>query len=80
MTDRPPLIRMPVSDQPIDACITCGDQAVEVVVVEMMADAMARVDTGTGTETVSVALVHAALGDRLLVHAGEAIARLEPDP
>jgi hydrogenase maturation factor len=35
---------------------------------------LARVDTGTGTEEISVALVDAAVGSRVLVHAGEAIA------
>jgi hydrogenase expression/formation protein HypC len=32
------------------------------------------VDTGSGEEEVSVALVSAAVGDTILVHAGEAIA------
>jgi hydrogenase expression/formation protein HypC len=37
------------------------------------------VDTDAGTqEEVSVALVDAEVGDTVLVHAGEAIARLEP--
>ena len=35
---------------------------------------MAVVDTGQGEETVSVALVSAAVGDTILVHAREAIA------
>jgi D-sedoheptulose 7-phosphate isomerase len=60
-------------DQP-DVCITCADQAVEVVVVELFGDALARVDTGAGIEEVSVALVDVAVGGRILVHAGEAIA------
>jgi hydrogenase expression/formation protein HypC len=34
------------------------------------------VDTGAGEEQVSVALVTASAGDTILVHAGEAIARL----
>ncbi|HEY6494606.1 MAG TPA: HypC/HybG/HupF family hydrogenase formation chaperone [Trebonia sp.] len=57
-----------------DHCITCGDVAVEVSVVRLLADGLADVDTGEGTERVSVALVSAAPGDRILVHAGEAIA------
>ena len=57
-----------------DHCITCSDGAVEVVVVELMADGLARVDTGAGLEEVSVALVDAVVGSRVLVHAGEAIA------
>lgn len=58
-------------------CITCSDTAVEVTVVELLADELAVVDTGSTTEEVSVALVEAGVGDRILVHAGEAIARLE---
>jgi len=45
-----------------DVCITCSDLAV--------------VDTGQSLEEVSVALVDAAVGDTILVHAKEAIARL----
>jgi hydrogenase expression/formation protein HypC len=48
--------------------------AVEVRVVRLLEDAMAVVDTGQGTETVSVALVTAGAGDTILVHAREAIA------
>lgn len=61
-----------------DHCITCGDVAVEVRVVRLLADGMAAVDTGQGTEEVSVALVSAAVGDTVLVHAGEAIAVVGP--
>ena len=57
-----------------DLCITCSDTAVEVRVVRLLDDAMAVVDTGEGTETVSVALVTAGVGDTILVHAREAIA------
>ena len=57
-----------------DVCITCSDMAVEVRVVRLLDDAMAVVDTGQGTETVSVALVIAGVGDTILVHAREAIA------
>jgi hydrogenase expression/formation protein HypC len=39
---------------------------------------LAEVDTGAGLETVSVALVDAAVGDVVLVHAKEAIACLGP--
>ena len=59
---------------PGDSCITCGDVAVEVRVVRLLPDALADVDTGQGTERVSVALVSAAVGDTILVHAGETIA------
>ena len=58
-----------------DHCITCGDIAVEVTVVRLLPDSLAVVDTGQGTcEEVSVALVSAAAGDTILVHASEAIA------
>jgi hydrogenase expression/formation protein HypC len=59
---------------PEDNCITCGDIAVEVRVVRLLPDDLADVDTGRGTEVVSVALVSAVPGDTVLVHAGEAIA------
>ena len=57
-----------------DVCITCSDMAVEVRVLRLLEDQMAVVDTGAGEETVSVALVSAAVGDTILVHASEAIA------
>jgi hydrogenase expression/formation protein HypC len=58
-------------------CITCSDVAVEVTVTELLGDGLALVDTGAGPhEEVSVALVEAAVGDVVLVHAGEAIARV----
>ncbi len=60
-------------------CITCSDAAVAVVVLRLLPDELALVDTGAGPpETVSVALVDAAVGDTVLVHAGEAIARPGP--
>jgi D-sedoheptulose 7-phosphate isomerase len=60
-----------------DHCITCSDEAVEVRVVEMRENDLALVDTGSGMEEVSVALVHADVGSRLLVHAKEAIAMVD---
>jgi hydrogenase expression/formation protein HypC len=57
-----------------DVCITCSDTAVQVRVVELLPDGLALVDTGAGREEVSVALVTAAVGDTILVHAKEAIA------
>jgi hydrogenase expression/formation protein HypC len=59
-----------------DACVTCSDTAVEVRVLRLLPDDMAVVDTGAGQERVSVALVTASAGDTILVHAGEAIARV----
>jgi hydrogenase expression/formation protein HypC len=58
-----------------DSCVTCGDIAVEVTVRRLLPDGLAIVDTGHGEEEeVSIALVDAAAGDRILVHAREAIA------
>jgi hydrogenase maturation factor len=51
--------------------------AVEVLVVRLLPDELAVVDTGSAQERVSVALVSAAPGDTILVHAGEAIAVVE---
>jgi hydrogenase expression/formation protein HypC len=61
-----------------EVCITCSDQAVAVRVVELLPDDLAVVDTGSGTEEVSVAFVSATVGDEILVHAKEAIAILGP--
>ncbi|MHA6623206.1 HypC/HybG/HupF family hydrogenase formation chaperone [Pseudonocardia sp. DLS-67] len=61
-------------EHPGEVCITCSDAAVPVVVTALLPGGLARVDTGAGTEEVSVALVDAAVGDTVLVHAGEAIA------
>lgn len=60
-------------------CITCSDEAVEVTVVALLDDDLARVDTGQGLEEVSVLLVDAGVGDRVLVHAGEAIGVVSDD-
>lgn len=56
-----------------DACITCGDVAVEVEIVRLLPQEMAIVATEAGQEEVSVALVEAVVGDIILVHAGEAL-------
>jgi hydrogenase expression/formation protein HypC len=61
-----------------DVCITCSDTAVQVTVLRLLEDDLAVVDTGAGEEEVSVALVQAAVGDTILVHASEAIAVVSP--
>ena len=61
-----------------DVCITCGDVAVPVRVVELHPGDLALVDTGQTLEEISVALVDTRVGGRVLVHAKEAIATL-PD-
>ncbi|MBB6348626.1 D-sedoheptulose 7-phosphate isomerase [Nonomuraea muscovyensis] len=60
-------------------CVTCADTAVPVHVTELRPGGLAVVDTGGGTEEISVALVEARVGDTVLVHAGEAIAVLGGD-
>ncbi len=57
-----------------EVCITCSDSGTLVRVVRLLADELAVVDTGSGSEEVSVAFVHVQPGDTVLVHAGEAIA------
>lgn len=59
-----------------DVCITCSDEAVEVRVVQLLDADLAVVDTGQSMEEVSVALVDAEVGDTILVHAKEAIAKV----
>jgi hydrogenase maturation factor len=57
-----------------DHCVTCSDEAVAVRVLRLHDDGLAEVEVGDGrTEEVSVALVDAAVGDTVLVHAKEAI-------
>ena len=63
-----------------DVCITCGDVAVPVRVVQLLANDLAVVEVEGHEEEISVALVTAEVGATLLVHAGEAIARVEPEP
>jgi hypothetical protein len=60
-----------------DGCITCGDVAVSLQVVEVLGDdARCRDDEGR-EETVATELVGAVVpGDRLLVHAKVALERL----
>jgi hydrogenase maturation factor len=58
-----------------EVCITCSDAAVAVRILRLLDDELAVVDAGSGQEEeVSVALVSAAVGDTVLVHAREAIA------
>jgi hypothetical protein len=60
-------------------CVTCSDEADEMIVLAVDTDrGLALCDVGDGhRRTVETALVDCpAIGDRLLVHAGTAIARL----
>lgn len=62
-----------------EVCVTCSDMAVPVTIVRMLADDLAVVDTGSGEEEISVALISASVGDTVLVHASEAIAVVRGD-
>ncbi|MDP9870140.1 MULTISPECIES: HypC/HybG/HupF family hydrogenase formation chaperone [Streptosporangium] len=62
------------ADCPAGTCLTCSDEAVPMTVVRLMDPDLAVARTGAVTEEVSVALVDAAVGDTVLVHAKEAIA------
>jgi hydrogenase maturation factor len=59
-------------------CITCGDEGVEMRVLRVdEARGLALCEDAGGTRaTVEIALVEAAPGESVLVHAGTAIARL----
>ncbi|HEX3780555.1 MAG TPA: HypC/HybG/HupF family hydrogenase formation chaperone [Pseudonocardiaceae bacterium] len=74
MSDRPAL----VPECHDEVCITCSDLAVQVRVLRLLDNELAIVDTGSGEEEVSVALVSAGVGDTILVHAGEAISVVRP--
>jgi hydrogenase maturation factor len=58
-------------------CITCGDEALPMRVVELEGDGLALCADADGNEqTVEVSLVTGvSTGDELLVHAGTALAR-----
>jgi hydrogenase maturation factor len=66
----------PVCDA--DHCITCGDDGIPMVVLALdPGRELALCSDGSDRSTVEIALVGpVALGDRLLVHAGTAIAHL----
>lgn len=58
-------------------CVTCGDDAVEVVVLDLLAGDMALATLDADTIEVDISLVETvAPGDRLLVHGGVALARV----
>ncbi|MEA2213650.1 MAG: hypothetical protein QOF83_3598 [Solirubrobacteraceae bacterium] len=60
-------------------CITCGDDGVPMVIVALDPErGLALCSDGADRSTVETALVEPVrLGDRLLVHAGTAIAKLD---
>jgi hydrogenase maturation factor len=77
MTDFAAFGRAVTSCDATAGCITCGDVAEILTVVELRgADALCRKDDGA-TELVAVELVaDVVLGDRVLVHAGVALERV----
>jgi hydrogenase expression/formation protein HypC len=62
-----------------DVCITCGDVATPLRVVRLLPGELAVVEVEGHEEEISVALVSATVGATVLVHAGEAIACVEPE-
>jgi len=65
-----------------DGCITCGDHAVELRVVsvdEARGLAVCADESGGSTEVDVLLLTPVAPGERVLVHAGTAIARTDLD-
>ena len=69
---------MSTCDADANHCITCGDDGVPMrVVLVDEARALALCEDGAGARSsVEIALVDAAPGDTLLVHAGTALTRL----
>jgi hydrogenase expression/formation protein HypC len=63
-----------------EVCITCSDVAVPVRIVRLLPHGLALADTGRSVEEISVALVDAAPGAVVLVHAKEALAVLQDAP
>ena len=65
-----------MTDCTSETCITCGDVAVAMKVIEVdEARCLALCESAAGArETVEIALVDAGPGDEVLVHAGTAIA------
>lgn len=54
--------------------------AVPARIVDLLPDAMARVDVGGVGKTISVALVDdLSVGDYVILHVGHALARLDPE-
>jgi len=72
---------LPACIAEFDGCITCGDQAVELRVVtvdDARGLAVCADDTGATTEVDVLLVAPVAPGDRVLVHAGTAIAGVLP--
>jgi hydrogenase expression/formation protein HypC len=57
-------------------CVTCGDDGTPMTVLKLRGDQGLCEDAGGAHHTVELALVHAGVGDRVLVHAGVALVTL----
>jgi hydrogenase expression/formation protein HypC len=69
---------LPACIADFDGCITCGDVAVELEVVRVDAArglAVCADESGTSTEVDVLLVAPVGPGERLLVHAGTAIAK-----
>jgi hydrogenase maturation factor len=60
-----------------DRCVTCSDEGVPMRVVATNADGTARCDGDVGVDVMVDLVGRVEPGDRLLVHAGVALARLD---
>jgi hypothetical protein len=77
--DHPGLLTDLEPPRPGEVCITCSDEGTAAEVDSVGGDGLVAVRTGCGPQVVDVSLVGpVATGDLLLVHAGTAIARLDP--
>ncbi|MDT4958177.1 MAG: hypothetical protein QOG07_3385 [Pseudonocardiales bacterium] len=81
--EHPGLLTPPPADECTDeVCITCSDEGrlAEVILAPTTAYGDALVRTATGEENIDVTLVAPVTpGDLVLVHAGSAITRLDPE-
>ena len=78
--EHPGLLADPATACADEQCVTCSDEGRPGEVASLLGGGLVAVRTARGTETVDASLVDAVVpGDLLLVHAGTAIERLEPD-
>jgi hydrogenase expression/formation protein HypC len=71
---------LPACIADFDGCITCGDHAIDLRVVSVDDErglALCADDVGSSAEVDVLLVAPVAPGERLLVHAGTAIARSE---
>lgn len=64
-------------------CVTCSDEGVPMRVAALLEDpdlAVCVDENGECTDVMTALVEDVRVGDRLLVHAGTALLRLEPEP